>query len=129
MIKNIIIAILTGIAIAQQITPPGEPGSLALALGIAIIALMTILEVEDLWDKRQRIIQRIHNAATAIFKYMRSIPRRIHSRIRRHLIQLCAWPVETARRRRRNRIIQDYIRCTQDTQPRKKSQNSEEREA
>lgn len=128
MIKNIIIAILTGIAIAQRITPPGEPGSLALALGIAIIALMAIPEVEDLWDKRQRIIQRIHNAATAIFKYMRSILRRIHSRFRWHLIRLCAWPVETAQRRRRRRMMQDYIRRIQEMQPRERGQNPEERE-
>lgn len=109
MIKDIIIAILAGIAIAQRITQPGEPGSLALALGIAIIALMATLEAEDLWDKRQRIIQRIHNAATAIFKYMRSILRRIHSRIRWHLIQLCAWPIEIIQRRRRRETIRKYL--------------------
>ena len=124
MVKNIAIAILAGIAIAQRITPPGEPGSLALAPGIAIIALMATMEVEDLWDKRQRIIQRIHNAAAAIFKYMRNIPRRIHSRIRWHLIQLCAWPIETARRR----MMQDYIRRLQEMQPRERGQNPEERE-
>lgn len=128
MVKNIAIAILAGIAIAQRITPPGEPGSLALALGIAIIALMAILEVEDLWDKHQRIIQRIHAAATAIFKYMRSIPRRIHSRIRWHLIQLCAWPAETAQRRRRRRMMQDYIRRIQEMQSQERGQNPEERE-
>lgn len=128
MFKNMIIAILAGIAIVQRITSPGEPGSLALALGIAIMAFMVIIEMEDLWDKRQQIIQRVHNIAMAASKYMRGIPRRVHSRIRWHLIQLRVRPIETAQRQRRHRMMQEYIRQIQDTRPQEKGQNPEESE-
>lgn len=128
MIKNIIIAILAGIAIVQRITPPGEPGGMALALGIAIMAFMAILEMEDLWDKRWHIMWRVHNIAAATSKYMRGIPRRVRSRIRWYLIQLCAWPVETARRRRRHQMMQDCIRRIQNMQPQERGRNPEESE-
>lgn len=127
MLKNIAIAILIGIAIIQWITPPGEPGSLALALGTAIMAFMIILQMEDLWDKRWHIMWRVRNIAAVTSKYMRGIPRRVRSRIRWYLIQLRVWPVETARRRRRQ-MMQDCIRRIQDMQPQERGQNLEESE-
>ncbi len=128
MIKDIVIAILAGIAIVQRITPTGEPGRLTLVLGIAIMAFMAIIEMEDLWDRRQQIIQRVHSIAAATSKYMRGIPRRVRSRSRWYLIQLRVWPIETARRRRRRRMMQDYIRRIQDMQPQERGRNPEESE-
>lgn len=128
MLKNIAIAILIGIAMVQRITPPGEPGGMALALGIAIMALMVILEMEDLRDKRRHIMWRVHNIAAATSKYMRGIPRRVRSRIRWYLIQLRAWPIETAQQRSRRQMMQDCIRRIQDMQPQKRGQNPEESE-
>lgn len=128
MFKNIAIAILIAIAMVQRITPPGEPGSLALALGIAIMAFMAIMEVEDLWDRRQHIIQRVHSIAAATSKYMRGIPRRVRSRIRWYLIRLRVWPIETARRRRRRQMMQDCIRRIQNMHPQERGRNPEESE-
>lgn len=128
MFRNIIIAILIGIVVVQWITPPGEPGSLTLTLGTAIMALMAILEMEDLWDRRRQIIQRVHSVATAASKYMHGIPRRVRSWIRWNLIQLHVWPIETAQRRRRRRMMQEYIRQIQEMHPLERGQNPDESE-
>ena len=106
MIKDTIIAILAGIAIAQRITQPGDPARVAIALVTAVVVFMLLLEMEDLWDKRQRIKQHINN-----------ILHRICSCIRWYLIGLRTWPRETAQRRRRRQLMQDYIQRLREMTP------------
>lgn len=103
MIKDTMIAILAGIAIAQCFNPPDTPARLAIILIAAVIVFMILLELEDLWDKRQQIKQRIHN-----------ILHQIRSCIRWYLIGLRIWPRETAQRRRRRQLMQDYIQRLQE---------------
>lgn len=106
MIKDTTIATLAGIAIAQCFNPPDTPARLAIMLIAAVIVFMLLLELEDLWDKRQQIKQRIHQ---------------IHICIRWYLIQMCLWPRETAQRRRRRQLMQDYIRRLQEMTAEQKS--------
>lgn len=109
MLKDVVISILTGIAISQHFGPPDAPSRLAIILIVAVTVFMILLELEDLWDKRHQITQRAHTVTAAIRKHLHAIPRRIHSRIRWQMIQLRDWPQETAQRRNRRRKMQDCI--------------------
>ena len=62
MLKDIIIAILAGIAIV----PSGDPERVILVMGIAVMVFMALLWADDLWDKRQEISRRIQDIAVAI---------------------------------------------------------------
>ena len=99
MIKDIAIAVLIGIAIVLENTPSGDPQRPILVMGIAVMAFMALLWVDDLWDKRKQIM------------------RCICSRGRWLLIQLRCWPIEMAQRRRRRQMMQDCIRRLQNIQP------------
>lgn len=114
MLKDTIIAILAGIAIAQRITPSGDPARAAIALITAVLAFMILLELEDLWDKRRQITQRTRNIITAVPKGLHNILRHTGSRIRWYLIGLRTWPIETAQRRRRRQMMRDYIQRLRD---------------
>ena len=61
MIKDIAIAVLTGIAIVQRITQSGDPQRPILVMGIAVMAFIVLLWVDDLWDKRQEIFRCIRS--------------------------------------------------------------------
>lgn len=113
MIKDTIIAILAGIAISQRLTLPGDPARLAIILIVAVTVFTLLLELEDLWDKRQEITQRAHTATAAIGRYIHTVQRRICSRIIWQMIQLRAWPTERMQRRRRCQTLQDYIQHLQ----------------
>ncbi|MBD5529725.1 MAG: hypothetical protein HDR02_15180 [Lachnospiraceae bacterium] len=115
MIKDTIIAILAGIAIAQCFNPPDTPARLAIILIVAVTVFMILLEMEDLWDKRQLIKQHIHNFL-----------HQIRSCIRWYLIGLRTWPRETAQRRRRRQLIQDYIRRLREMSPQEHKEQIEE---
>lgn len=116
MFKDITIAILTGIALSQQILPPEDPARTAAAMMIAVMAFMILLELEDLWDKRQDIRQSAHRLTAALYKGLRQILRSVRSRIRWYLIRLCAWPIETAQRRRRRQMMREYMRRLREPQ-------------
>ncbi len=94
MLKDIIIAILAGIAIV----PPGDPERVILVMGIAVMVFMVLLWIDDLWDKRQEIIQRTLD----ILRYACSL-------IHWYLIRLCNWPIEVLQRRRRREAIREYV--------------------
>ena len=110
MIKDIAIAVLTGIAIVQGNTPPGAPQRPILVMGIAVMVFMALLWVDDLWDKRKQIM------------------RCICSRGCWCLIQLRTWPIETVQRRRRQQRTMDYIRRLQNMQPSERSLDPRESE-
>ncbi|MDE5758699.1 MAG: hypothetical protein K2H85_08830 [Allobaculum sp.] len=115
MIKDTIIAILAGIAIAQCFNPPDTLARLALILIAAVTVFMILLELEDLWDKRQQIKQCIHN-----------ILHQICSCIRWYMIQLRIWPRETAQRWRRRQLMQDYIQRLREMSPKEHKEQIEE---
>lgn len=98
MIKNITISILAGLAISQYITPPGAPDSPEIIMMAAFLTFMILLWLEDIWDKRRRIL------------------RQICSLIRWCTIQIREWPAELLGRRRRRRMIQEHIRRLQEMQ-------------
>lgn len=109
MLKDTTISILAGIALSQHILSPGDPARPAAALMIAVMAFMVLLELEDIWDKRQRIKQAAHRHTAALHRGLRHILRSAHSRIRWTLIRLHTWPIETAQRRHRRQMMQGYI--------------------
>ncbi|MDE5892131.1 MAG: hypothetical protein K2H45_04300 [Acetatifactor sp.] len=129
MIKDTIIAILTGIAIAQRITQPGDPDRVAVILVIAWMAFMALLELEDLWDKHQQIMQRTLTITSAVSKATRRILRDISSRIRWYKIRLHTYPAELARRRRRRQMMRDYIQQLREMPQEGRGRNPEESEA
>lgn len=107
MLKDIVIAILAGISIAQQITPPGHPARAAVILIIASIVFKTLRELEDLWDKRVQIC----------------------SHIRWWRICLRTYPAELAQRRRRRQMMREYIQRLRSLPPEERGRNLEESEA
>lgn len=111
MIKDIIIAILAGISIAQRITPPWHPARAAVALIIAVIVFMILLALENLWDKRGQI------------------SRQASSRIRWWKICLRTYPAELAQRRRRRQMMREYIQRLRSLPPEERGCNLEESEA
>lgn len=60
-------------------------------LVITVIVFMILLELDDLWDKRLRIMQCIR------------------SRMRWYKICLRTYPAELAQRRRRRQLMREYI--------------------
>lgn len=124
MIKDITISILTGIVISQHFNPPDTPARLAIILIVAVTVFTLILELEDLWDKRQEITQRAHTVTAAIGRHIHTVRRRIYSRIIWQMIQLRAWPTERAQRRRRYQTLQGYIQRLREME-REQSQESE----
>lgn len=129
MIKDIVIAILVGISIAQQITPPGHPARVAVILIIACMVFKTLRKLEDLWDKRVRIRQGIQRITSAVFIGLRQISRQACSRIRWWKIRLRTYPAERAQRRRRRRMMREYIQRLQNLPPEERGRNLEESEA
>lgn len=117
MFKDTIISILTGIAISQHFNPPDTPARLAVILIVAVAVFTLLLELEDLWDKRQEITQRTRTVTAEIGRYIHTIRRRIYSRIIWQMVQLRAWPTERAQRRRRCQALQDYIKQIRDARP------------
>lgn len=111
MLKDIVIAILAGISIAQQITPPGHPARAAVILIIASIVFKTLRELEDLWDKRVQISHQIC------------------SHIRWWRICLRTYPAELAQRRRRRQMMREYIQRLRSLPPEERGRNLEESEA
>lgn len=109
MIKDIIIAILDGISIAQGITPPGHPARAAVILIIAGMVFKALLGMENLWDKYLQIFQRLCSIIGAISTGLLLIRRRISSWFRWYLIQLYTWPVEMAQRHQRRQVLIEYI--------------------
>lgn len=128
MFKDLLIAVLVGIAIVQQYTLSGDPKRPVLVMGVAVLTLIIILWIDDLWDKRQRIMQRINSITAAISASVRSSLRSIRSWGRWQLIQLRVWPVEAMQRRRRRRMIRDCIQQIQNLQPREGGGTSKESE-
>lgn len=98
MIKDITISILAGLAISQYIAPPGDSNRPGIIMMAAFLIFMALLWLEDIWDKRRRIL------------------RQICSLIRWYSIQLREWPAELLGRRRRRRMIQERIRRPQEMQ-------------
>lgn len=127
MFKDLLIAVLAGIAIVQQHTLPGDPKRPVLVMGAAVLTLIIILWIDDLWDKRQRIMRRINSISAAISASVRSSLRSIRSWGRWQLIQLRVWPIEAVQRRRRRRMIRDCMRQLQNVQPREGCRNPKER--
>lgn len=117
MFKNTIIAILAGISIAQQITPPGHPARAAVILIIAGMVFKTMRELEDMWDKRVRIRQRMQRITSAVFSGLRRISHQICSRIRWWKICLRTYPAELVQRRRRRQMMQGYIQRLRSLSP------------
>lgn len=109
MFKDTTISILTGIAISQHFDPPDTPARLAIILIVAVTVFTLLLELEDLWDKRQEITQRARTVTAAIGRHIHTVRRRIYSRIIWQMIQLRAWPRERVQRRRRCQTLQGYI--------------------
>lgn len=109
MLKDITISILTGIAISQQFNTPDVPARLAIILIIAVTMFMALPELEDMWDNRQQAKERIGAIAAGLGRGIRSIAKRIHARIHWWLIQARTWPAERAQRRRRWRMMAEYI--------------------
>lgn len=127
MIKDITISILTGIAISQHFNPPDTPARLAIILIVAVTMFTLLLELEDLWDKRQEITQRTHTVTVAIGRYIHTVRRRIYSRIIWQIIQLRVWPRERAQRRRRCQTLQGYIQQVRDIHPQGQPRSEEVR--
>lgn len=117
MFKDTIISILTGIVISQHFDPLDTPAGLAIILIVAVAVFTLILELEDLWDKRQEITQRTRTVTAAIGRYIHTVRRRIYSRIIWQVIQLRAWPTERAQCRRRCQTLQGYIQQIRDARP------------
>lgn len=117
MFKDTTISILTGIVISQHFNSPDTPARLAIILIVAVAVFTLLLELEDLWDKRQEIAQRAHTVTAAIGRYIHTVRRRIYSRIRWQMVQLRTWPTEWAQRRRRCQTLQDYIQQIRDARP------------
>lgn len=115
MLKDIIISILIGIAISQQFNTPDVPARLAIILIIAVTMFMILMELEDMWDKRHQAAQRARSIAADLERGIRGIIKRIRARIRWKLIQFRVWPAERAQRRRRRRLMAEYIRQIQTT--------------
>ncbi len=113
MLKDIIISILTGIAVSQQFNTPDVPARLAIILIIAVTMFMALLELEDMWDKRRQAVQRARSIAADLGRGIRSIAKHIRARIHWWLIQARAWPAERAQHRRRRRMMADYIQQIQ----------------
>ncbi len=128
MIKDITIAILAGIAIAQRITQPGDPARVAVILVTGVIAFMILLELEDLWDKHQQIIQRTLTIVGAASRGICRIGRDIGSWVRWYKIRLRTYPAEMAQRQRRRQMMRDYIQRLRETPPEKRGRNPEESE-
>lgn len=124
MFKDTIISILTGIAISQRFNPPDTPARLAIILIVAVAVFTLLLELEDLWDKRQEITQRARTVTAAIDRHIHTFRHRIYSRIIWQIIQLRAWPTERAQRRRRCQTLQGYIQRLREM-GREQSQESE----
>lgn len=109
MIKDIVIAILSGIAIAQRITQPGDPARVAVILVIAVMAFMALLELEDLWDKHHQIMQRTLTITSAVSKATCRILKDISSRMRWYKIRLRTYPVELVQQHQRRQVLIEYI--------------------
>ena len=124
MIKDITISILTGIVISQHFNPPDTPAGLAIILIVAVAVFTLLLELEDLWDKRQEITQRTRTVTAAIGRHIHTVRCRIYSRIIWQVIQLRAWPRERVQRRSRCQTLQGYIQRLQEMK-RGQSQESE----
>lgn len=124
MFKDTIISILTGITISQHFNPPDTPARLAIILIVAVAVFTLLLELEDLWDKRQEITQRARTVTVAIDRHIHTFRRRIYSRIIWQMIQLRAWPRERAQRRRRCQTLQGHIQRLREM-GREQSQESE----
>ena len=129
MIKDIAIAILAGIAIAERITQPGDPARVAVILVAGVMAFMALLELEDLWDKRQQIMQRTLTITGAVSRGICQIGRDICSRVRWYKILLRTYPAELAQRRRRRQMMRDYIQRLREIPPEERGHNPEESEA
>lgn len=129
MLKDIVIAILAGISIAQQITPSGHPARAAVILIIAGMTFNTLRDLEDLWDKRVRIRQGIQRITSAVFSGLRRIAHQACSRIRWWRIRLRTWPAELVQRRRRRQMMQGYIQRLRSLPPEERGRNLEESEA
>ena len=129
MIKDIVIAILAGMAIAQRITQPGDPARVAVILVMAVMAFMVLLELENLWDKHQQIMQRTLTITSAVFKGICQIGRDIGSWIHWYKIRLRTYPAELAQRRRRRQMMRDYIQRLREIPPEERGRNPEESEA
>lgn len=111
MLKDITIAILAGISIAQQITPSGHPARAAVILIIAGMIFKALLGMENLWDKRVRISHQIC------------------SRIRWWRICLRTYPAELTQRRRRRQMMQGYIQRLRSLSLKKRVHTTEKSEA
>lgn len=127
MFKDTIISILTGIVISQHFNPPDTPARLAIILIVAVAVFTLLLELEDLWDKRQEITQRAHTVIAAIGRHIHAVQRRIYSRIIWQIVQLRAWPTERAQRRRRCQTLQGYIQQIRDARPQGQPRSEEVR--
>lgn len=119
MIKDIVIAILAGIAIAQRITQPGDPARVAVILVAGVMAFMVLLELEDLWDKHQQITQRTLTITSAV-------SRDICSWVRWYKILLRTYPAELAQRHRRRQMMRDYIQRLREMPQEKRQKQIEE---
>lgn len=128
MIKDTTISLLAGIAIAQQITQPGDPARVAVTLTAAVIVFMILLELEDLWDKRSQIRLQAHAITSAVFRSIRQILRDIRSRMRWTWLCLRTYPAELAQRRRRRQLMRDYIQRLRKLPLEEKARNPEESE-
>lgn len=117
MIKDVIIAILAGIAITQRITQPGDPAGVAVILVVGVMAFMILLELEELWDKHQQIMQRTLTIIGAVSRGICRIGRDIGSWVRWYKIRLRTYPAELAQRRRRRQMMRDYIQRLRETPP------------
>lgn len=129
MLKDIVIAILAGISIAQRITPPGHPARVAVILIIAGMAFKALLGMENLWDKRIRIRKGAQRITSAVFSSLRQISRQACSRIRWWRICLCTYPAELAQRRRRRQMMREYIQRLRSLPPEERGRNLGESEA
>lgn len=128
MLKDIIIALLAGIAVAQQATQPGDPARGAVMLIAAVMAFMAVLEAEELWDRRMRIQQQAGTITGAAARGLRSILHRVQSRIRWWKIRLRAWPAEKAMQRRRRRMLVEYIQQLRELRLQERQKQIEEAE-
>ena len=108
MIKDIVIAILAGIAIAQRITLPWHPARAAVALIIAVMVFMILQALENQWDKRVQI------------------SRQVRSRIHWWRIRLRTYPAKLAQRRRRRQMMRDYIQRLREMPPEERQKQIEE---
>lgn len=129
MLKDIVIAILASISIAQRITPPRHPARAAVILIIAGMIFKALREMENMWDKRVRIRQGIQRITSAVFSSLRRIPHQICSHIRWWRICLRTYPAELAQRRRRRQMMREYIQRLRSLPPEERGRNLEESEA